>query len=349
MPQTYNMASKYRLFPKPGLARAGRFVGTKVNPVIITNKSNIVKIKTPKRRGPIQRPIPQKIAQSPRPQKIAPSQAVQRVNIQRPIQRPVNKSTRAVSANKRRNFKRSKSSPVRSRKEHEIGKYQQKVDDLKNSGVGRLLIMVACGPSILEVDLPKLKEHPLIDLMSINRPDPRVHPTKYWVFCDQSQYVRNKEIFHAYKGTMINAWSVRARHPNQVLIRNKSGKGFSKDLSKGYYIGRSTTFANMQTAHWMNYDRVFIFGCDMCQPPGSDKLHFYGRNQDVDPQIRVKRFQKEAEHYMIGTKQLTLQERQKFVFCSAHNDWPFTEHYKKLDHKVAVEHILQLADGMKQR
>lgn len=335
------MASKYRLFPKPGLARSGRFVGTRVNPVIITNRPNVVKI-----RG--QKPKPKLTSQI----KIPQAQKVQKVNIQRPIiQRPINgpKNSRVVTANRRNNLKRSKSSPIRSRKEHEVSKYKKKLEALRNSGVGRLLIMVACGPSILEVDLPKLKEHPLIDLMSINKPDPRVHPTKYWVFCDQSQYVRNKQLFESYKGTVINAWSVRARHPNQILIRNKSGKGFSKDLNQGYYIGRSTTFANMQTAFWMNYDKVFIFGCDMCQPPGVDKLHFYGRNEDVAPEIRVKRFQKEAEHYMLGAKQLTPQERQKFVFCSAHNTWPFLEHYKKMDHKVAVEHILELADSMKQK
>lgn len=331
------MASKYRLSPKPGLARSGRFVGTKVNPVIIANKPNIIKI-----RNPSYKPKPKP------PPKIPQSQKVQKVNIQRPVPVPSNRN-KIVISNKRNKLKKSRSSPIRNRKEQEIGKYKQKVEMLRNSGVGRLLIMVACGPSILEADLPKLKGHTMIDMMSINKPDPRLHPTKYWVFCDQSQYVRNKQIFDSYKGIVINAWSVRARHPNQILIRNKSGKGFSKNLLQGYYIGRSTTFANMQTALWMNYDKIFIFGCDMCQPPNMDKLHFYGRNQDVDPQIRVKRFQKEAEHYLLGAKQLTPQERQKFIFCTAYNPWPFIEHYKKIDHREAVDYILEMADNMKQK
>ena len=330
------MASKYRLSPKPGLARAGRFVGTRVNPVIVTNKPNIIKIRNPK---PKPKPLP----------KIPQSQKVQKVNIQRPIGRPNKRNQMAVTPNKRNALKRSRSSPVRNRKEVEIGRYKKKVEALKDCGVGRILIMVACGPSILEADLPKLKGHVMIDMMSINKPDPRLHPTKYWVFCDQSQYVRNKQAFESYKGTVINAWSVRARHPNQVLIRNKSGKGFSKDLLQGYYIGRSTTFANMQTALWMNYDKIFIFGCDMCQPPNVDKLHFYGKNEDVDPQIRVKRFQQEAEHYLLGAKQLTPQERLKFVFCTAYNTWPFIEYYKKIDHREAVDYILELADNIKQR
>ena len=133
------------------------------------------------------------------------------------------------------------------------------------------------------------------------------------------------------------------------ITGNKSGKGFSKNLSQGYYIGRSTTFANMQTAFWMNYDKVYIFGCDMCKPPGSDDLHFYGRNKDVDPAIRAKRFAKEAEHYTIGSKQLTAEERKKFVFCSAYNPWPFVKQFESLDHRVAVEHILEKADELQKQ
>lgn len=318
------MKPLYRLTPKPGIARVGRFVHTKNHPIIISGKPNIVKTtdsnasKTPK------------------------EQQVQKVIIKKPEKR----------AEVRRNDRRKPRSPaaqpsaLKVGKELEMGRYKKLIEDLQDCGKGRILVMVACGPSISEADLPKLKNHPLIDFMSINRPDMRIHPTKYWVFCDQSQYLRNKELFDKYPGKVINTWSVRARHPNQVLIRNKSGKGFSKNLLQGYYIGRSTTFANMQTAYWMNYDKVYIFGCDMCKPPNSEDLHFYGTNQDVDPAIRVKRFSKEAEHYIIGAQQLNPVERKKFVFCSAYNPWPFVKEFEYMDHREAVDHILAKANEM---
>ncbi len=313
------MKHQYRLTPKPGIARAGRFINTKVNPVIVSGRPNVIRTSNPSAR------------------KIPKNQQVKKAIVRNQGGRPAS----------RRNLARTqiRSSPLKRRKELEFGLYKKAIRELHNSGKGKLLIMIACGPSILEVDLEKLKGHPLIDMMSINKPDPRVHPTKYWAFCDQSQYVRNKDTFEDYQGIVINTWSVRARHKNQILIKNKSGKGFSKDLLRGYYIGRSTTFANMQTAYWMNYDKVYIFGCDMCKPPNSDGMHFYGRNQDVDPAIRATRFAKEAEHYLNGSKQLSSEERKKFVFCSEYNPWSFVKNFEKMDHRVAVDHILEVANS----
>ena len=94
----------------------------------------------------------------------------------------------------------------------------------------------------------------------------------------------------------------------------------------------------------MNYDKVYIFGCDMCKPPNCKDLHFYGLNEDVDPAIRIKRFAREAEHYSAGAKQLSLEERQKFVFCSSYNTWPFIKDFASLDHLEAVATILAEAN-----
>jgi hypothetical protein len=315
------MKRQYRLTPKPGVARAGRVFNTQTKPVIVNGRANVLKTKD------------QSV------QKV-PQVKIKKVVIKKPARKPAARRVKPQAA---------RSSALRKKKEVEISRYKKAVTDLKNSGIGKILIMVACGPSIMEVDLPKLIDHPLVDFMSINKPDPRRGTTKYWVFCDQSQYTRNREVFDKYTGTLINAWSVRARHPNQVLIRNRSGKGFSKNLSQGYFIGRSTTFANMQTAFWMNYDKVYIFGCDMCKPPNSESLHFYGRNQDVEPAVRAKRFAKEAEHYLNGSKQMTAEERAKFVFCSEYNPWPFVNEFSKMDHRVAVDHILGEANEMQKQ
>jgi len=324
------MSSKYRLTPKPGIIKAGRVIKTPARPTIIPNAPHIIKTTE----------LQNKIPNAQQPQKVV----IKKPEIKAP-RRPNRASPRAGGMKAQPTKYRG--SVLRTKKEAEMSKYRKSVENFKDIGVGRYLAMIACGPSILEVDLPRLQGHDKVDLMSINKPDPRVHPTKYWVFCDQSQYMRNKKAFDSYTGTLINAWSVRARHPNQVLIKNRSGKGFSKNLLQGYYIGRSTTFANMQVALWMNYDKIFVFGCDMCQPPNAKSLHSYGRNPDVDPKIRVKRFQKEADHYVAGAKQLTQLDRKKFVFCSAYNPWGFVDMFGKMDHREAVEHILGLADGQK--
>lgn len=323
------MQKRYRLRPKPGVTKTNRAINTgPTRPVIVAGQPNTVKVQKPQEQRPVA-----KRALIKKPQKDPIQRQVQSRANRAKIQRPKNVRSKPPI----------RSSPLKRKKEIEIGKYRKSVQGLKDIGVGRVLVMVACGPSIEEADLPKLAGHSHIDIMSINKPDSRLHPTKYWIFCDQSQFTRNKEAFNAYKGTLLNAWSVRARHANQVLIRNISGKGFSKDLLQGFYIGRSTTFSGMQVAHWMNYDQVYIFGCDMCKPPGFDKLHFYGVNPDVDPGIRAQRFSKEAEHYSAGARALTAEERNRFVFCSAYNPWPFIKEFQQMDHREAVDHILKVA------
>jgi hypothetical protein len=316
--------NNYRLSPKPGIVNAGRFVKTHVAPKVnVNHQGNAAQVIIPQRKIEGVKKVPKA---EPQPTPV-----------------PAKENVRA----KREPPHKSNMSPLRrSQEKHHTPHHNKAVLELRNKGVGRILIMVACGPSILEADLPKLKGHQLIDIMSINKPDPRLYPTTYWAFCDQSQYVRNQALFEHYDGVLLNAWSVRAKHKKQVLIKNRPGHGFSKDLSLGYHIGRSTTYANMQTALWMNYDKVFIFGCDMAQPANMQQLHFYGVNPDVQPEIRVKRFEKEAEHYHDGAQKMTQQERSKFVFCSAYNPWPFINFFQKMDHREAVDHILGLANNM---
>lgn len=214
---------------------------------------------------------------------------------------------------------------------------------LKNIGVGRILIIVAAGPSVLEIDLKPLVGHHLIDFMCINKPFAPVWPTKFWGFCDHTQYRANKTTWDEYNGIILNSPNVRVHKPNQIMIRTKSGRGFSRDIVHGYHIGRSSTYANLQVAYYMAYKKVYIFGMDMAEVNG--KLHHYGQNPDVPNEIRKSRFSKEAEHFMHGANILTPEERQRFVICSSYNNWEFTKYFEKLDHKEAVSKILGYANG----
>jgi hypothetical protein len=220
-----------------------------------------------------------------------------------------------------------------------------KISTLKDIGIGRILIIIAAGPSVNEVDLTPLKDNPLIDIMCINKPYKSVWPTKFWAFCDHTQYTRNEDTWNTYNGIIINSPNVSARKTNQIIIRTRHGKGFSRDIIGGYHIGRSSTYANMQVALFMNYNKIFIFGLDMTEVNG--QLHHYGVNPDVNPENRKTRFQAEAENYIWAGQNLPLEIRKRYYVCSSYNPWEFCQMFNKMDHKTAVKDILLIADTMK--
>lgn len=228
------------------------------------------------------------------------------------------------------------------RKMLEVGLDQ--IKKLKNIGRGRLLIIVGNGPSIVEAPLEKFKNVECIDIMSINKPDSRLWPTRWWLFCDPSQVMRNQDRFSDHSVPIITSTAIKQKRPNQIVVKNRSGKGFSRNIEEGYHIGRSSCYASMQVAFYMNYDKIFMFGVDM-NPDGIDgKLHFYGQNPDVQPKSRRERFKFEAESYRWAANNLPLEDRQKFVFCSSYNPWDFINFFGgKRDHKTVHEEILKTA------
>lgn len=219
-----------------------------------------------------------------------------------------------------------------------------KISELRNSGSDRILVMIACGPSVLECDFSPLNGVNNIDIMVINKPLDQVWPPKYWAFCDQSQYKRNKDKFNSYGGILINSSAVLARRQNQVIITAKATTGVSRNIHEGYVIGRSSVYANIQVALWMNYDKVFIFGVDMCAIKG--KLHHYGKNPDVPEEKRLERFNGEAKNYDIMASKLPENICQKLFFCSGYNPFPFVDKFNKWDHNGAVDRILKFSKSI---
>lgn len=215
----------------------------------------------------------------------------------------------------------------------------QKIKQIRGSGRNKVLVIVANGPSILEVELERLRGYEKIHTMSINKPDARVWPTTYWAFFDVSQIRRHAHAWETYEGTIFNSTSIKKRKPNTVQIKNVGGQGFSKNLLQGFHIGRSSVFAAMQLGLWMDYDHIYIFGCDMAEVGG--RLHFYGQNPDVDPNIRKSRFEAEASYYDDAASRLSEEERARFTFCSSYNPFGFVKRYNRLDHKVAADAILK--------
>ncbi len=215
-----------------------------------------------------------------------------------------------------------------------------RIKQLKGCGRGKILVIIGNGPSINQVPLDQLKSNDNIHVMSINKPDVRVWPTTYWVFFDQSQLRRNEDIWAGYSGIIFNSTAIKRQKENSLQLKNLGGKGFSRDLTKGLHIGRSSVFAAMQISYWLDYVHTYIFGCDM-NPAGLDgQLHFYGVNPDVDPNVRRDRFKKEAEYYDYAADILTEHERSKYTFCSSENHCGFVDKFNKLDHKTSIESII---------
>lgn len=215
------------------------------------------------------------------------------------------------------------------------------VKQLKGIGIGRILIICANGPSMSEVDFSTIKDNQKIDFYCVNKPNTNVFPSKFWGFCDQSQYNRHKELFDSYEGILINPTSVRARRHNQVLIRVKQGSGFSKDLELGYYIGRSSSYAAMQVAYYMEYSHIFLFGVDMAADQNGNLWSYGNNNPDVKSEERLRRFAAEAKSYALAGDMLTQAERNRYTFCSSLLTWPFKDRFNHIDHKVAIEKVLE--------
>jgi hypothetical protein len=217
-----------------------------------------------------------------------------------------------------------------------------KTQALRNTGRGRLLIIIGNGPSISEAPLEKLKNQPKIDTLSINKPDERLWPTTHWAFFDGSQIRRHEALWTSYNGNIFNSTAIKKQKQKSMQFKNIGGRGFSRDASKGIHIGRSSVYAAMQIGMWMNYDQIYIFGCDMDPGGLNGKLHFYGDNPDVEPEIRKKRFKDEATHYDHAGSILTSEERSLFTFCSLGiNPWPFLKLFSTLRHMEAVDTILE--------
>lgn len=223
----------------------------------------------------------------------------------------------------------------------------EKIKKIQNKSRDRIMIVIGNGPSISEAPLEYLKNNQNIDILSINKPDERLWPTSHWAFFDRSQLRRHQAMWDSYNGIIFNSTAIKEQKAKSMQFKHLGKNGFSKDMLKGLHIGRSSVYASMQILLWMNYDHIYIFGCDM-NPNGIDgKLHFYGVNPDVEPALRSQRFEKEAASYNYAAKYLSEADRLKFTFCTEYNPWPFVKEFNEMSHKSAIGPILEHANRLK--
>ena len=222
-----------------------------------------------------------------------------------------------------------------------------KIKSLQGMGRNKILIIIGNGPSIEEAPLDQLKGVSGIETMSVNRPDERIWPTTYWSFFDLSQMRRHEKLWDNFDGYIFNSTAIRRQKSKSTQFKNLIGQGWSRDLCKGLHIGRSSVYASMQIAMWMQFEHTYIFGCDMNPEGINGKMHFYGVNPDVDPNIRAQRFKKESEFYAQAAEVLIEEERAKFTFATDYNPWDFVQKYNQISHK-SVDTIITRAQSLNQ-
>lgn len=218
-----------------------------------------------------------------------------------------------------------------------------KIKKLKDVGQGQYLVILGNGPSLNMVDTNIFKQYSTtIKLCTINVPDRRCWPTQYWAFYDRSQYNRHKDEYRNYSGIAFNSTGIKEQNVNSIKFKHIPGLGYSKDISSGIYVGMSSVFATIQIAMYMNFNRIYIIGCDMDDNVDSGMTHFYGINPDVNPDERKKRFKKEANWYNKMIEILSEEEKKKIVFCSKGiNKWPFTSHFTNISPDKATKFIIE--------
>lgn len=218
----------------------------------------------------------------------------------------------------------------------------QTIKNLRGVGTGKYLAILGNGPSLADIDTTKLKNIESLYLCTINVPDERCWPTKYWAFYDRSQYHRHKERYRSFSGTIFNSTGIKEQHDHSIKFKNMSGVGFSHDPSKGIYIGMSSVYATIQIALYMSFNKIFVLGCDMNANVDIGRTHFYGVNPDVEPHERRKRFEKEANWYNYMAENVDIQTRNKIVFCSKDiNIWPFMNSFHSVTPLETVDFIIK--------
>ena len=223
-----------------------------------------------------------------------------------------------------------------------LGQADTTITNLKGKGAGKTLVVCGNGPSIAGAPLENLKGVPGVEFMSINIPDPRVWPTEYWLLLDAIT-MRRKEcagFIPDYQGIVITNHvkkPVAFRHLVRVLL-HRSG-GISRDLLKGIRMGGSSGYVALQVALYLGHKDIYFFGMDMAKSE-TGELWVYGENSAIDAEMREKKFETDAHHWDLGTKELTPEERARIHICSEINPWPFVKEYDQLSPEAGVEKIL---------
>jgi hypothetical protein len=206
------------------------------------------------------------------------------------------------------------------------------IRSIQNSAVGRSILILGNGPSLNQIDTAKCSEIPNLDICTINVPDKRCWPTKYWAFYDISQYNMHRELYNEFSGTIFNSTTIRGDNQRAIKFKHIQGVGYSRNAVDGIYVGMSSVYATIQISMYMRFDHIYVAGCDMSQSVDKNNTHFYGVNPRVKPVTRIERFKKEANWYNHMSSVLNEDERGRITFCSKGiNPWGFINSFNSIE------------------
>lgn len=175
---------------------------------------------------------------------------------------------------KLKNYYLSRKSKIRNKLWKNSSIYKNQYDSLKslkNAYDGKTCIIMGNGPSLKKTDWNLIKDKYVIGLNRINmlRKDMGFDPKFLVTIKDlvieqfQDDIIQPNSIkFLDFKsGSKIDSL---INLPNTFFISGKISLegGFSKDLNEGWYRGYTVTYAAMQIAYYLGFDKVLLIGVD---------------------------------------------------------------------------------------
>ena len=202
-----------------------------------------------------------------------------------------------------------------------------RIRGLRGVGAGRRLLIVASGPTVARVDFSGL-DRGTSDVLIVNRPyQPLMDLAKWWAVNDMPVVMKHLDQIRAFKGTFICGSSAFIPGRDSIKVPALAGRGFSMDLSQGFYLGRSTTLSSLQVAGWMDYASIFVLGCDMSAE--GNLYHDGSAPLGMTESTRKKRFDTEAEYWAYAAKSMPVELRQKTTFVGDLNPYPFVRLFNR--------------------
>lgn len=147
---------------------------------------------------------------------------------------------------------------------------KQDLKSYKNKHRGERCFILACGPSLLEVEPLKLAKEFKI---SVNHAIYRFPESQYSVIGDL------KNGLEINTGDSVLFSSSEPQHiPGSIYMKDLGHlPGWSWDLEKGAYFGHTTSYLALQIASYLGFNPIYLVGLDL--KDHKELTHFYGNRE----------------------------------------------------------------------
>ena len=143
----------------------------------------------------------------------------------------------------------------------------RRLQALKNKHLGKRCFIIGNGPSLNEMDLSLLRDEITFGLNRIYLLFDKIGFNSTY-FVSVNKYVIEQSVAEIERLSCMRFISWDARNniqftPDTVILRSRSGLGFSLDVStQGIWEGATVTYVAMQLAYYMGFSEVILIGVD---------------------------------------------------------------------------------------